>query len=130
MMTAIVASFGSVTLAQDPVFTSKQLEQLPVESKSCKKARIRYRNLESQAIKKVEASYPVKPGFRAAGTVIVKVGLNALGNVTSAHAVCGHPLLMASSVAAAKQWRFVPQRVNGRAVNSVGVITFVFPPHS
>lgn len=130
MLAAIVACFGSATLAQDPVFTSKQFEQLPVESKSCKKVRLRYRNLESQAIKKVEPSYPTEPGFRAAGTVIVKVGFNASGNVISARAMCGHPLLRAASVAAAKQWRFVPPGMMGRGLRRVGVIMFVFPPRS
>jgi len=129
VITAVVACLGSVVLAQDPAVTSEQMEKLPF-GKACDRLHDHYRNLESRAIKKVAPLYPAEPGFRAKGTVTVKIRLNAGGNVISAYPICGHPILRPSAVAAAKQWQFVPRKGNGRPVKSVGVITFVFPPES
>jgi TonB family protein len=129
VITAMVACLGSVALAQDPAVTSEQIEKLPFE-KACDRLHNHYRNLESRAVKKVMPSYPAEPGFRAKGIVTVKIRLNARGNVISAQPICGHPILRASAVAAAKQWQFVRRKANGRPVKHVGVITFLFPPES
>jgi hypothetical protein len=56
--------------------------------------------------KKVPVTYPNERGVRVKGTVNVLVNIDRRGNVTSARAICGHPLLAASSVAAARLWRF------------------------
>lgn len=95
--------------------------------KSCREYRSHYRNLESQAITKVEAPYPSEH-LRAKGTVVVLIKVNHHGDVVYARAICGHPLLMAASVNAARGWKFKPRRVKGRPANSLGVIRFEFLP--
>ena len=95
--------------------------------KSCREFRSRYRNLESQAITKVEAPYPSEH-IRAKGTVVVLIKVNRHGDVVFARPICGHPLLMAASVNAARGWKFKPRRVKGKPGNSLGVITFEFLP--
>jgi TonB family protein len=57
---------------------------------------------------------PVYPAIAAAahaiGDVTIDVKIDASGKVTSAHAVRGHPLLQAASVAAARRWKFAPAK--------------------
>ncbi len=95
----------------------------------CDRSDLHYRNLEKDAITKVAASYPNERGVRAKGTVAVLIKVDRRGNVVSARVVCGHPLLAASSVATARRWKFQPRRVNGKRVNSIGIITFDFAPN-
>jgi TonB family protein len=93
----------------------------------CKETHERYTNLERLAIKKVAASYPNERSVKVWGRVIVKVEINKRGDVVSARAICGHPLLLAGAVSAAKDWKFIPKKVKGRAVKTTGVIMFDFP---
>jgi TonB family protein len=60
------------------------------------------------------------------GTVVVEVVVDADGNVKSARAVSGHPLLRDASVTAARQWKFTPTQLQGKAVEVVGTLTFDF----
>ncbi len=87
-----------------------------------------YRNIESQAVTKVAAAYPNEPGVRVKGVVIVLVNIDRRGNVTSARAICGHPLLLGASVAAARRWKFKPFRLGGRRFPTAGIISFRFAP--
>lgn len=87
-----------------------------------------YRNLEDQALTKAPASFPAERGFRVTSRVLVLVKVDRNGRVVSARAVCGHPLLVATSVASARQWTFRPRRAHGKRVNSVGTIAFKFGP--
>lgn len=48
------------------------------------------------------------------------------GNVASARAICGHPLLAPTSVKAATQWKVQPKRVNGKVIKNVGILVFDF----
>ena len=93
-------------------------------AKQCSNSSSKYINLEDQAIKKVAAEYPAEPGFHANGRVIIRIAVDEEGNVLSAKAICGHPLLRATSVKAAVQWQFQPRRVDGKATKYVGVIAF------
>ena len=86
----------------------------------------KYISLEDQAIKKVAAEYPAEPGFHANGKVIIRITVDEEGNVLSANAICGHPLLRATSVKAAVRWKFQPRRVEGKSTKYVGVIAFNF----
>jgi hypothetical protein len=73
---------------------------------------------------------PAYPGIAKAagvsGAVTVAIILNRSGRVIRAEAVCGHPLLRATSEAAAMRIRYMPTRVNGRAVSVGGLITYNF----
>lgn len=62
----------------------------------------------------------------ASGTVVVQVLIDEEGNVISAHAVSGHPLLQAICVQAAQGAKFSPTRLAGQPVKVSGVITYNF----
>jgi TonB family protein len=64
----------------------------------------------------------------AEGAVTVEVTIDELGNVISAKAVSGHPLLRASAVQAARQAKFPPTQLSGVAVQVIGVIVYNFVP--
>ncbi len=71
---------------------------------------------------------PIAKAAKASGTVVVQVLVDENGNVVSASPVSGHPLLRAAAVAAARQARFTPTKLSGRAVKVSGVITYNFVP--
>jgi hypothetical protein len=56
----------------------------------------------------------------------VKVLIDEYGNVTSAGAVSGHPLLRSAAVAAAMQARFSQTMLMGEPVKVTGVIVYSF----
>ena len=67
-----------------------------------------------------------EPAAGASGSVVVQVLIDEQGNVTSARAVSGHPLLQQAAVNAAQQARFSPTTLMGEPVKVTGVITFNF----
>lgn len=64
----------------------------------------------------------------ASGTVIVQVLVDEKGDVVSAQAVSGHPLLRPAAIAAARQAKFSPTRLSGKPVKVTGVINYQFTP--
>jgi TonB family protein len=62
----------------------------------------------------------------AQGTVIVQVAVDESGNVITAKAISGHPLLRGASEDAAKNAKFTPTLLCGRPVKVTGVITYNF----
>jgi outer membrane biosynthesis protein TonB len=48
------------------------------------------------------------------------------GNVISAQAISGHPLLQAAAVTAAREAKFAPTRLNGSPVKITGIIVYNF----
>jgi TonB family protein len=62
----------------------------------------------------------------ASGEVIVQITIDETGNVVSAHAVSGHPLLQAAAVMAARQASFTRTRLNGEPVKVNGVLVYTF----
>lgn len=74
-----------------------------------------------------------KPAYPAAakavgaeGAVNVQVVVDENGNVVSATAVSGHPLLRAAAEEAARGAVFSPTKLNGQPVRITGVITYNF----
>jgi TonB family protein len=85
--------------------------------------------LNGKAISLPKPAYP--PAARAVnaeGSVNVKVVIDEGGNVISAEAVAGHPLLRAAAVSAARGALFSPTVYNGSAVKVSGVLTYNFVP--
>lgn len=83
--------------------------------------------LNGKAINLPKPQYPaIARQAHASGTVTVQVLIDENGNVVSAHAVSGHPLLQAVAVAAARQARFSPTKLSGQPVKVTGVITYNF----
>jgi TonB family protein len=85
--------------------------------------------LNGKAISLPKPPYPpVARAVRASGSVSVQVLIDEQGNVISASAVSGHPLLRASAVAAAHGAKFSPTVLSGQPVKVSGVITYNFVP--
>jgi len=83
--------------------------------------------LNGKAIYLPPPDYPViAEQAKASGTVAVQVLIDEAGNVISARAVSGHPLLQATSVAAARQARFSQTMLSGVPVKVQGIITYNF----
>jgi TonB family protein len=64
--------------------------------------------------------------MNASGQVTVQVSVDEDGNVTSARAVSGHPLLRSPAENAARQSRFNPVKIDDRAVKATGVLVYNF----
>jgi TonB family protein len=83
--------------------------------------------LKDQLISAPNPPYPpIAKAARAEGTVTVRITVDEDGNVISAEAVGGHPLLYTASVKAARGAKFRPTVVDGKPVKVTGVIGFNF----
>ena len=83
--------------------------------------------MNGKAVRLVQPTYPaIARSAHASGTVTVQVLIDEEGNVTSAHAVSGHPLLQQSAVSAARASKFTPTKLNGQPVKVRGVIVYNF----
>src|SRR4030095_9886039 len=83
--------------------------------------------LNGKAISLPKPAYPpIARAARAAGTVVVQVLIDENGNVVSAHALSGHPLLQAAAVGAARSAKFSPTKLSGQPVKVTGVIQYNF----
>ncbi|HKP11115.1 MAG TPA: TonB family protein [Blastocatellia bacterium] len=83
--------------------------------------------LQASAISRVEAVYPpLALTAHISGTVFVEVTIDESGQVASAHAFSGHPLLKDAAVEAARGWTFKPALLQGKPVKVVGTLRFIF----
>ena len=107
---------------------STETEAKPAESAEAgKKAPVPGGVLNGKALTLPKPEYPaIARQANASGVVVVQVTIDEYGNVISARAVSGHPLLQAVSVAAAREAKFSPTFMMGEAVKVVGVLTYNF----
>ena len=83
--------------------------------------------LNGRAVNMPKPAYrPLARQMRAVGQVAVQVLVDEAGNVTSARATSGNPMLRASAEAAARQSKFSPVRVNNQAVPASGTVLYNF----
>jgi protein TonB len=83
--------------------------------------------LNGRAIRLVQPPYPqIAKSAHASGQVTVRITIDEDGNVISASAVSGHPLLQAASVAAARASKFTPTKLGGQPVKVTGVVIYNF----
>lgn len=83
--------------------------------------------LNGKATSLPKPAYPaIAKAAHASGTVTVQVTIDESGNVISARAVSGHPLLKSSAEAAARQAKFAPTKLSGQPVKVTGVIVYNF----
>lgn len=83
--------------------------------------------INGSAISLPKPPYPAAArAVRASGAVNVQVKIDERGNVVSASAVSGHPLLQQAAVAAARQAKFAPTMLSGQPVSVTGVIVYNF----
>jgi TonB family protein len=85
--------------------------------------------VNGKATNLVKPPYPAAArAVRAAGAVNVQVTIDESGNVISASAVSGHPLLRAAAVQAARSSKFSPTTISGQPVKVTGVVVYNFVP--
>ncbi len=85
--------------------------------------------VNGKAVNLVKPPYPAAArAVQASGAVNVQVTIDERGNVISASAVSGHPLLRASAVQAARASKFSPTQLSGQPVKVTGVIVYNFVP--
>ena len=83
--------------------------------------------LNGKAVRLVQPPYPpIARSAHASGQVSVQITIDENGNVISAHAVSGHPLLQAAAVGAARASKFTPTKLSGQPVKVSGVIIYNF----
>lgn len=83
--------------------------------------------VNGSAVSFPKPAYPAAAkALRASGAVSVEVLIDETGNVISANAVSGHPLLRQASVQAARGAKFKPTMLDGEAVKVKGVIVYNF----
>ncbi|MDQ2920798.1 MAG: TonB family protein [Acidobacteriota bacterium] len=117
--TGLVAGPTSVNIAEEP--------PPPPPKPTPPRAPISGGVLNGKAISLPKPAYPpIARQAHASGTVVVQVTIDENGNVVSASAVSGHPLLRAVAVAAARGARFSPTKLSGQPVKVTGVITYNF----
>jgi TonB family protein len=78
-------------------------------------------------VTKVEPEYPeVARMARIQGTVLLKATIDANGDVEELGLISGHPLLAPAAIAAVKQWKYKPYKLNGQAVKLETTVAVVF----
>jgi TonB family protein len=105
-----------------------QLElRAPMTSSSGERRPINGGVLNGKATAMPMPEYPViARSAHASGAVTVEIMIDEGGNVISAKAVSGHPLLQAAAVNAARQASFTPTRLSGEPVKVTGVLVYNF----
>jgi protein TonB len=74
-------------------------------------------------------AYPAAArAVNAGGAVNVQVTIDEQGNIVSASAVSGHPLLRQAAQEAARNAKFAPTQLNGAPVTVTGVLVYNFVP--
>lgn len=71
---------------------------------------------------------PAARAVRASGSVQIRVLIDERGNMYSAEAISGHPLLRSAAEVAACKARFTPTQLEGKPVRITGTITYNFVP--
>lgn len=83
--------------------------------------------INGKAVSLAKPAYPAAAkSVGAEGAVNVQVVIDEAGNVISATAVSGHPLLRAAAEQAARESRFNPTLLQGQPVRVTGVIVYNF----
>ena len=117
-------TISSSLKVEGPVVAARKEGVEPTEN-----ANVESNVLNGTALALPQPTYPpLARAARVSGTVTVQVLIDEQGNVTSARAVDGHPLLQAACVAAARQAKFSPTLLEGEPVKVTGVIKYNFVP--
>lgn len=83
--------------------------------------------LNGKAVNLVKPAYPPAAlAVRATGAVNVQVMVDEEGNIVSAKAVSGHPLLRMAAEKAALQSKITPTLLQGKPVTITGILVFNF----
>ena len=104
-----------------------RVKATPVPVKPPEQVRLSSVLISSKIITKPAPVYPaIAKQVGVQGAVTVEILIDEQGNVVSARATSGHPLLRAAAQSSAYQARFSPTSISGHAVKVSGVITYNF----
>jgi periplasmic protein TonB len=118
---------GTGSIISAPAKVVVQDEPPPPAAKPTPHAPISGGVLNGKAVHLVTPPYPaIARSAHASGAVQVQVLIDENGNVISARAMSGHPLLQAAAVAAARSSKFTPTKLSGQPVKVNGVIIYNF----
>jgi TonB family protein len=82
---------------------------------------------QGEVLVKATPIYPsIAKQVNASGEVQVEIIIDENGQVISAKAISGHPVLRSAAEDAARKWVFNPTLVDGKPVRQPGVLKFVF----
>jgi TonB family protein len=116
------------TTAPPPPLSLRDRSENPANGKRVPK-QISGGVLNGKAISLPKPPYPpAARAVRASGSVSVQVLVDENGNVVSASALNGHPLLRAAATSAARGAKFYPTLLSGKPVKVSGVIMYNFVP--
>ncbi len=125
--TMFASGFNTFTYKQGPPPPGMELMGPPPDGSLSMKPPPPPGGARQDAVKRVQPEYPpIAKAAGAQGNVSVQVVMDEQGNVTSARATSGHPLLHQAAVDAARQWVFKPTMINGKPVKVSGNINFNF----
>lgn len=109
---------GTSPIQNEDVINQDDIEEVEFDQKDLEKGKI---------ISLPKPPYPKAAlAVRVSGEVDVQVVIDEEGNVVSAEAISGHPLLRAASVEAAKQAKFTPTLLKKQPVMVTGIIVYNF----
>ncbi len=118
---ALIFVFGFLNVSAQ-IETSAPVKSSSVEGKSISRG-----VLNGSATSLAKPSYPAAArAVGAEGAVNVQVTIDENGDVISATAISGHPLLQQASVQAARASKFSPTLLQGQPVRVTGVIVYNF----
>lgn len=116
-----IRSLQTPTKVAEPVVSEQDSQSLPNA--------ISGGVLNGKAVRLVAPPFPAMArAARASGQVVVQVLIDVDGNVISAQAISGHPLLRGAAVQAARESKFSPTKMSGQAVKVSGQIIYDFVP--
>jgi periplasmic protein TonB len=119
MICVPVLGIGLVAIGQDSMSPAKQ--ELP------KRVRVSEKVMKVLLTKKVTPEYPDEARNKhITGSVVMKALISQEGDVQKLIVLSGDPLLVASAVEAAKQWKYKPYLLQGQPVEVETQITMIF----
>jgi TonB family protein len=87
--------------------------------------------IQGEAVVKANPIYPaIAKKVNASGEVQVEIIIGENGQVISAKALSGHPVLRSAAENAAMKWVFKPTLLEGQPVKQPGILKFIFTPPS
>jgi TonB family protein len=135
MRAEIYRKLGKTDLAETDELKAKEFEDKTVDTTTSYSPTNSAPKTISGGVLNGKATNLVKPPYppaakavRASGAVNVQVTVDEKGDVISASAVSGHPLLRAAAVTAARSSKFSPTLLSGKPVKVTGVIVYNFVP--
>lgn len=121
--------------SSDLVFTKKETADVPAATGAVTGGRSTAPKMISGGVLNGKATSLAKPAYpdaaravKASGAVNVQVTIDEEGNVVSASAVSGHPLLRQASEEAARASKFSPTLLEGVPVKVTGIVVYNFVP--